>query len=113
MRLQQTDPFQALADPNRREIIALLSKQKRTINALAENFEMSRPAVSKHIKILTTAGFIEIEETGRERFCSLKPDGFNAVQDWMNHYQQFWTKKLQALDKFLSSSKPVTGKKKP
>ena len=82
MRLPEGDPFQALADPSRRAIIDLLSKNKKTINALAENFEMSRPAVSKHVKILTAAGFIFIEDIGRERYCSLNADGFNAVHDW-------------------------------
>ena len=112
MRLPEGDPFQALADPSRRAIIDLLSKNKSTINALAENFEMSRPAVSKHVKILTAAGFIYIEDIGRERYCSLHADGFNAVQDWISYYEQFWTGKLQALDKFLSNRKPISKKRK-
>ena len=112
MRLPEGDPFQALADPSRRAIIDLLSKNKKTINALAENFEMSRPAVSKHVKILTAAGFIFIEDIGRERYCSLNADGFNAVHDWISYYEQFWTVKLQALDKFLGNQKHGRKKKK-
>ena len=72
------DTFQAIADPSRRQILRLLSKEGLTINAVAENFEMSRPAVSKHLKILHVAGFIAIEERGRERYCSLKKEGFVA-----------------------------------
>ena len=61
------DAFQVIADPSRREMLRLLSQDSLTINSLAENFDMSRPAVSKHIKILHTAGFISIEDIGRER----------------------------------------------
>lgn len=112
MTVFQHDPFQAVADPSRREILHLISQEKRTINALAENFDMSRPAVSKHIKILTTAGFIRIDHVGRERFCSLKPDGFDALQRWMNYYQKFWSKKLDALGKFLEETSPPDSKKR-
>ena len=112
MKIAQTDPFQAIADPNRREILLLLSKEKRTINALAENFDMSRPAVSKHIKILTNAGFIRIDDIGRERFCYLKSDGFDALQNWINYYQKFWTVKLSALEKFLHETNNIQKKPK-
>ncbi len=112
MKITHTDPFQAIADPSRREILHLLSKEKRTINALAENFAMSRPAVSKHIKILTSAGFIKVDDIGRERFCYLKSDGFDALQNWINYYKQFWTGKLSALEKFLSETNNVQKKPK-
>ena len=112
MKIAPTDPCQAIADPSRREILHLLSKEKRTINALAENFEMSRPAVSKHIKILTNAGFIRIDDIGRERFCYLKPDGFDALQNWINYYKQFWSGKLSALENFLNETNTVQKKPK-
>ena len=70
------DAFQVIADPSRRQMLKLLSKNSLTINMLAENFDMSRPAVSKHIKILYTAGFITIEDIGRERYCLLKKKWF-------------------------------------
>lgn len=98
------DPFQAIADPHRRHILNLLSKKNMTINALAGNFEMSRPAVSKNIKILAVAGFITIEDQGRERHCSLRREGFHELQDWINHFDKFWETKLSALDKFLSET---------
>ncbi|MEO6668464.1 MAG: metalloregulator ArsR/SmtB family transcription factor [Ferruginibacter sp.] len=111
------DPFQAIADANRRQILNLLSKKNLSINLLAENFDMSRPAVSKHIKILCAAGFIVIENRGRERYCKLQQEGFNELQEWMDHYDQFWNMKLDALGKFLSkagarSKKTKTSKKK-
>jgi DNA-binding transcriptional ArsR family regulator len=97
------DPFQAIADPSRREILFLLSNERLTINALAENFDMSRPAVSKHIKILHEAGFIAITEQGRERYCTLNRDGFSGLQDWINYFDGFWKQKLGNLDKLLAA----------
>ena len=104
MKGHYADPFQALADVNRREILQLLSKNNLTINSLAENFEMSRPAVSKHIKVLYRAGFISIKDNGRERICALKKDGFKGLQKWMNFFDKFWNSKLDALGDFLSKS---------
>jgi DNA-binding transcriptional ArsR family regulator len=102
MRQQTIDPFQALADPSRRQILQLLSKDSLTINSLAENFDMSRPAVSKHIKILYSAGFISIEDIGRERHCVLKQDGFHNLQEWINDFDSFWKSKLRKLEILLN-----------
>ncbi len=98
----QLDPFQALADPNRREILMLLTKDKQSINALVGNFEMSRPAVSKHVKVLYEAGLILIKDQGRERYCELKPDGFSDIQNWLEFFDQFWRSKLQNLENLLN-----------
>jgi DNA-binding transcriptional ArsR family regulator len=95
------DAFQVIADPSRREMLHLLSKKSLTINTLAENFDMSRPAVSKHIKILYNAGFISIEDVGRERHCTLKKDGFSDVQKWLNYFDKFWAAKLGKLGALL------------
>jgi DNA-binding transcriptional ArsR family regulator len=96
------DTFQVIADPSRRHMLQLLSHNSQTINSLAENFDMSRPAVSKHIKILETAGFIAIQDVGRERHCSLKQDGFKELQEWMNYFDKFWASKLKNLENLLS-----------
>jgi len=96
------DVFQVIADPSRREILSLLSKDSLTINSLAENFQMSRPAVSKHIKILYGAGFISIEDIGRERYCTLKQDGFKELQRWINYFDKFWVTKLRKLESLLN-----------
>lgn len=95
------DVFQVVADPSRRQMLHLLSKNSLTINSLAENFDMSRPAVSKHVKILYSAGFISITDKGRERYCTLKQDGFNELQDWINYFDKFWTGKLKKLEGLL------------
>ena len=97
------DAFQVIADPSRRHMLMLLSKDSLTINSLAENFDMSRPAVSKHIKILYTAGFISIQDVGRERHCTLKRDGFNALQEWLGYFDQFWSSKLKNLENLLNN----------
>jgi DNA-binding transcriptional ArsR family regulator len=100
------DTFQVIADPSRREMLRLLSNESLTINSLAGNFDMSRPAVSKHIKILYTAGFISIEDIGRERHCTLKQDGFNQLQEWIAYFDGFWKSKLRNLENLLNNRLP-------
>ena len=97
------DAFQVIADPSRRHILQLLSKDSLTINSLAENFDMSRPAVSKHIKLLYNAGFISIQDIGRERYCMLKQDGFNELQKWIDYFDKFWVSKLKKLETMLNN----------
>ena len=97
------DVFQVIADPSRRQMLQLLSNESMTINALAENFDMSRPAVSKHIKIMYNAGFISITDIGRERYCTLKQEGFNELQDFIDYFDKFWTGKLKKLETILNN----------
>src|ERR1043165_9495768 len=97
------DVFQVIADPSRRQMLRMLSKDSMTINSLAENFDMSRPAVSKHIKILYNAGFISIRGIGRERHCVLKQDGFNELQEFIDYFDKFWTGKLRKLETLLNN----------
>ena len=107
MRKQKIDIFQVIADPSRRQMLMLLSKESLTINGLAENFDMSRPAVSKHIKILYGAGFISITGIGRERHCILKPDGFNELQKFINYFDKFWATKLKKLETILNNKQKI------
>jgi len=102
MATPNLDAFQVIADPSRRQILQLLTKDSLTINTIAENFEMSRPAVSKHIKILDNAGFISIQNIGRERYCILKQDGFNELQEWIDYFDNFWVSKLKKLETLLN-----------
>jgi len=97
------DAFQVIADPSRRQMLQLLSEDSLTINSLAENFDMSRPAVSKHVKILCNAGFISIQNIGRERYCILKQDGFKDLQDWINYFDKFWASKLKKIETILNN----------
>jgi DNA-binding transcriptional ArsR family regulator len=106
MAIPTLDTFQVIGDPSRRKMLMLLSADSLTINSLAENFDMSRPAVSKHVKILETAGFISIQDIGRERFCTLKKDGFEELQDWLSYFDKFWSAKLKKLESLLNSKLP-------
>lgn len=103
MTAQTPDVFQVIADPSRRKMMQLLSRDTMTINALAENFDMSRPAVSKHIKIMYNAGFISIRDIGRERYCTLKQDGFNELQQFIDYFDKFWLSKLNKLESLLNN----------
>jgi DNA-binding transcriptional ArsR family regulator len=95
------DVFQAIADPTRRAIIGLIAQESMNLNSVAEKFDISRPAISKHIKILTECGLIEINQYGRERFCEAKPEKLVEVSHWVEQYRKFWTTKLDALEVYL------------
>lgn len=97
------DVFQAIADPTRREIIHLLSARPLNLNAVADNFEISRPAVSKHIRILTECGLITVKQQGRERYCRANLSKLKEVTDWAEQYRKFWNQKLDDLETFLDS----------
>ncbi|MBV9986049.1 MAG: winged helix-turn-helix transcriptional regulator [Chitinophagaceae bacterium] len=103
MSAPRLDVFQVIADPSRRQMMQLLSKSSMTINRLAENFDMSRPAVSKHIRIMHEAGFISITDIGRERYCTLKQDGFNELQQFIDYFDKFWLNKLGKLQALLDN----------
>jgi len=96
------DVFQAIADPTRREIIGLLANKSLNLNAIAENFDVSRPAISQHIKILTECGLIMIKQQGRERYCEAKLSKLNEVTDWVNQYRKYWDNKFDSLESYLT-----------
>ena len=96
------DTFQAIADPPRREIIPLLARQPLNVNTIADSFEISRPAISKHVKILQECGLITIRARGRERYCEVRLEKLREVAAWIEQYRRFWTSKLDALDDYLS-----------
>jgi len=107
------DAFQAIADPTRRDIINLLAHQTLNLNAVAENFGISRPAISKHIKILTECGLIIIKQQGRERYCEAHLEKLNQVSKWIEQYRFFWSNKLDALELHLSKKENIIKKTKP
>jgi DNA-binding transcriptional ArsR family regulator len=110
--LSQT--FSALADPTRRAILARLAGGSATVGELAEPFDMSLPAVSRHLKVLTDAGLIERHSEAQWRHCALRGEGFRAAADWIEFYRQFWEQQFDRLDAFLARTAPSTpkGKKK-
>ena len=111
------DVFQAIADPTRRAIIHMIAHHPLNLNSVAEKFDVSRPAISKHIKILTECGLVTVTQKGRERYCEARLQQLHEVSDWIEQYRVFWTKKLDALEIFLATdaNKPAnrqTNKKK-
>ena len=99
------DIFQAIADPTRRAIIGLIALQAMTPNALAEHFNTSRQAVSKHIKILTQCELLKQEQQGREIYYSLEIEKMKEIDQWLNQFRKIWETRFNQLDKVLSTIK--------
>ncbi|MBK7453120.1 MAG: winged helix-turn-helix transcriptional regulator [Anaerolineales bacterium] len=99
------DVFQAIADPNRRAILGLLAQQRLTLNGVAENFRISRPAVSRHIKILKECGLVVVIPQGRERYVEARFDKLSEVNDWLEQYRQLWEGRFGRLDDVLEKMK--------
>ena len=95
------DVFQAIADPTRRAIIGLVANSDLNLSAVAENFDISRPAVSKHVRILEECGLVVIHKRGRERYCSANLKPLNEVAEWVNKYKDFWNNSLDTLEQLL------------
>ena len=96
------DVFQAIADPTRREIIQLIAYQKLNLNAIANQFDISRPAISQHIKLLEECGLITITQQGRDRYCQMEFKKLQEVSKWIEQYSLFWNNKLDALEQHLN-----------
>jgi len=102
------DVFQAIADPNRRAILNLLAAQRLTLNGVAEKFRISRPAISRHIKILKECGLVVIHQQGRERYCEAKFDNLREVSEWVEKSRQLWEGRLDRLDEYLKEIQKET-----
>jgi DNA-binding transcriptional ArsR family regulator len=103
--LTRRDVFQAIADPTRREIIELVARQSLNLNGIAENFDVSRPAISQHIKILTECGLIVIKKQGRERYCEATLQPLSEVSVWAEQYRKLWEERFEDLDQVLNKLK--------
>ena len=101
------DIFQAIADPTRRAIIGMIAKEPVNVNTIAEQFDVSRQAISLHLKILAECGLLSMKQQGRERICEAKLEKLNEVNEWISQYKQFWNTKLDALDKFLKNNEKL------
>ena len=95
------DVFQAIADPTRRQIIGLIAQQTLNLNSVSEKFNMSRQAVTLHIKILEECGLVVLKQQGRERFCEAQLDKLSEVSVWVEQYKQFFENKLDSLEIYL------------
>ena len=105
------DVFQAIADPTRRAIIALIASQSLNANAVAERFDVSRTAIYKHVKILTECGLIAVRQQGRERYYEARLEKLSEISDWVDQYRQFWNARLDALENYLNTMEPKNKKK--
>jgi len=97
------DVFQAIADPTRREILHMIAHQPLNVNAVAENFAVSRTAIYKHIKMLTECGLVVITQFGRERFCEARLERLTEVIDWAEQYRKIWMERFDSLENFLDT----------
>jgi DNA-binding transcriptional ArsR family regulator len=97
------DIFQAIADPTRRAIIALIALQAMTPNAIAENFNTTRQAVSKHLRILTECELVKPEQKGREIYYSLEIDKMKEIEKWLEQFKKIWETKFNQLDSLLKN----------
>jgi len=99
------DVFQAIADPTRRQIIALIAKQPLNLNSVAEKFDMSRQAVSKHIKVLQECELIKPEQSGREIYYHFNPEKMQEFDNWLAQFRKSWETRFNQLDNVLSTIK--------
>lgn len=99
------DVFQAIADPTRRQILMSLTRERQKVNSLAEQFDMTRQAVSLHVKFLKECGVISIQQEGRERYCQLEVDRLTAVADWIEPFRKLWNSRLDRMDNLLNELK--------
>lgn len=99
------DVFQAIADPTRRAIMTLVAQQPLNLNAIADNFDMSRPAISQHMKILTECGLIMMKQQGRERYAEVRLQQLSEVADWMAPLVKLWEERFSKLDDVLNQMK--------
>lgn len=95
--MQEQLVFRAISDPTRRSIMAMLAGGERSLNEISAEYEMTRPAVTKHLKILEQGGLIRVRSRGRERLHRLQPETLKTVADWVNFFSQFWDEKLADL----------------
>jgi DNA-binding transcriptional ArsR family regulator len=100
----QNDVFVAIADTTRREIIGLLAKQKVPVQLLAEHFPISRPAISRHLKILRQAGLVSEQKKGRQRLYQLHPERLSEVRGWIMYFDQFWFDSLNKLKNLVEEN---------
>jgi DNA-binding transcriptional ArsR family regulator len=96
--------FRAISDPTRREILGILRGGRHTVGEIASNFRMSRPAISKHLRLLHAAGLVVTRKQGTASVCSLNARPLRAVDDWLHDYATFWSESLRSLKKYMEEN---------
>ncbi|QDU96821.1 ArsR/SmtB family transcription factor [Lignipirellula cremea] len=105
-RDSEPDVFRAISHPVRRQMLDLLAETDRSVNSVASHFQMSRPAVSQHLRILLDAGLVTEQRHGRERRYHFVPEQLGPVWDWIARYQTFWEERVARLEKLLDKMDP-------
>jgi len=105
-RTQRITVFRAIADPTRREILSLLREGPRTVGDIAANFRTSRPAISKHLRVLRSVGLIAARQDGTARVCQLNAKPLRAVGEWLQDYEAYWGENLRSLKRYLEEDSP-------
>lgn len=113
---KRRDVFQAIADPTRRDILGLLSRQTLNLNGIVDHFDSSRPTISEHIKILTECGLIVIKKQGRERYCQARLEKLTEITGWVEECRKYWNQTLDSMENYLdqlqSKKEPYATKRK-
>ena len=104
-RKQRDRVFRAIADPTRREILHLLRDGGRTVGSIALNFRTSRPAISKHLRVLRSAGLVSAQKKGTASLCKLNGIPLRAVSDWLGDYEAFWDESLRNLKRYVEAKR--------
>lgn len=99
--MKKINIFEVLAEPHRRRILDLLRVRERSVGELVEQTALSQPGVSKHLRILREAGLVEVRQEAQKRWYRLRPEPLAEIDNWLEPYRQFWSDKLDALEKFL------------
>jgi len=106
VRRQKRDAlFRAIADPSRRKILALLRDRQQTVGEIASNFSTSRPAISKHLRLLRSAGLVVTNQRGTARICELNAKPLRAIKDWLQEYEAFWNENLRSLKNYVEENR--------
>lgn len=98
------DTFSALSDPARRDLVRRLARGPKTAGMLAEPFDISRPAISRHLRVLREAGLVSVQQKGRERWYSLNPQGLSRAETWLEEVQDLWAGALQSLKEYVEDN---------
>ncbi len=102
---KQQAVFRAIADPTRREILAMLRGGRYSVGEIAANFRTSRPAISKHLRVLRSVGLVATRQEGTARICTLNAAPLRAVNDWLSDYQTFWIETLRSLKNYVEEER--------
>jgi DNA-binding transcriptional ArsR family regulator len=104
-RKQHEAVFRAIADPTRREILGMLCRRPHSVGEIAANFRTSRPAISKHLRMLRAVGLVASTRKGTARICALNAQPLRAVSDWISDYEAYWGKTLQSLKRYVEEDR--------